>query len=531
MTTSTELRIPTQTFLLPGQEFCIGLPWERGQLPVNGVPRVSLAPTVRLTLRGESGTPDALEGHVVGSCTVLRRLSEGGARTLLAIRRDEERPASLVVMRKLDLPEVQAREVRTHAEWASYFTHPGLVPVFPCEVSDEGVFWVCELASGATLHELAVSLRKTGQSLPMGLVLGAVTEVARALGELHTSGAAHGLVSEQAVAVGFDGSARLHDTGLFRCLGQGTSWMELREAMASNFAPEQLLQGRLPDPKTDVFSLGAVLYEALTGERVRRAKTFDQHVELARSGGFVPASKFNMLVNEALEAVLAKALSVDRAQRYANGRELAQALSVAASSFTWKPERRGEFVARHFGPRHAEDQSLRAQLALVPPPPPRRPSTEQELESVATPVVAEPTPRAQVLTFAAPAPVVVAAPRPSTPPRRKKKRVVQEKQWPTVAAFFVAAVVSAGVAYAVKPAPVPKPPPPPLVWLEDVSSDAERVEAVEMLTCLDECSREPELLVVPEVVPTPSSAPVVKKRRVARRDDVPLPPWLVGKRR
>ena len=59
MSTSTEIRIPTQTFLLPGQQFCIGLPWERADLPTKGLP--ALPPKLaaaRLMLRDERSKAD-----------------------------------------------------------------------------------------------------------------------------------------------------------------------------------------------------------------------------------------------------------------------------------------------------------------------------------------------------------------------------------------------------------------------------------------------------------------------------------------
>ena len=122
MNTSTETRIPTQTFLLPGQQFCIGMPWERADLPAAGVPALpkKLA-QAKLTLRDEKERADPCEGWELGACRVLRRLSDDSARTLLAVRTDETNGPELVVMRRLELPEVFAREARNHAEWAARY--------------------------------------------------------------------------------------------------------------------------------------------------------------------------------------------------------------------------------------------------------------------------------------------------------------------------------------------------------------------------------------------------------------------------
>ncbi|MFT3712227.1 MAG: protein kinase [Archangium sp.] len=537
MSTSTELRIPTQTFLLPGQEFCIGLPWDRAELPKHGRIAEAKSPLARLTLRGDGAKADPFEGFELGSCTVLRRLSDGGAKTLLAVRREEGVTPALVVMRRLELPEVLARDVRNHAEWAGHFTHPALVQVFPCETSEEGVFWVTELASGATLTELTVAMKKNGQSVPLGLALGAVLDVARALGELHSHGAAHGLVSDQSVAIGFDGSARLHDTGLFRCMGQGASWLELREAMAAFFAPEQLLEGRLPDPKADVYSLGAVLYECLTGEKVRKAKSFDQHFKLASEGHFIPASRLNVTVNAQLDEVISRALSADRSKRYANGREFALALSEAAAAFTWRKELRAQFVARHFEPRRKEEESLRAQLPKLDPMPVRAPTPMPTPDASAA---LGPSPRLQGEGVTAAPPPRVQLFEAVAPSRKRKKNVPPPKRrWPVLAAFVVGLAGVAGVM--VLPellAPPPAPPKPPLVWLDDAQTETVSV-AFEQPTSSRaeaEATYEPELLAVPESVATAQAKPMkaiasAKKKRTSRKnDDAPVPPWLMAKK-
>lgn len=504
MSTSTEIRIPTQTFLLPGQEFCIGMPWERAGLPKHGVIASTKLPHARLTLRGDGTTNDPVTGWELGACTVLRRLSDDGARTLLAMRRDE-RGSHLVVMRKLELPEVFAREVSNHAEWGARFEHPGLVRVFPSESSDEGVFWVTELSSGATLLELSTVTKKSGQSVPVGLALGAMLEVARALGELHVQGAAHGLVSDQSVAVGFDGAGQLLDTGLFRCIGQGASWLELREAMAPYFAPEQLLGGRLPDPKTDVFSLGAVLYECLTGERVRRAKTFDQHLKLAGQATFVPASRLNVTVSSALDAVLAKALAVDRSERFPNAREFALALNAAAADFSWRRELRAQFVGRHFDARKQEDAALRLGLAQLPPP---------FLRAV-TPEPSEVLPPPRPM----PAPRVVLTP--SKPATLVHFKAPKKRGSPAAAVFALAAGLALGFGLvALEPKPTPVKPAAPLVWLDDASTEVMRVEVADLTSCASELS-EPEAPALPQ-----PSIPKVKRERVSR-----LPWWLVKKSR
>ena len=524
MSTSTETRIPTETFLLPGQKFCIGLPWEREGLPAGGLaPAPQLVPA-KLTLRDEREKADPFAGFVLGKCTVVRRLSEGAARTLLAVRADEVDGQTLVVLRRLELPEVLALEARNHAEWAQRFVHPNLARVFDCELGDEGAFWVTELASGATLAELAALMRRQGQAVPLGLTLSVVLETARALAELHGAGAAHGMVRDQSVAVNLDGSARLLDTGLFRCLAQGPTWLEARELMGPYFAPEQLLEGRLPDPKSDVYSLGVVLYEGLTGELVRRGKSFEQQVKLAQAGSLVPASRLNVAVGPALDEVLRQALSADRSKRFPTARAFADALSEAASAFMWRRELRGQFIARHFEERRRQDEALKELLARTPPPAPRPPT--QDL----APVVAAPVVR---LHHRAP-PLPLALPK-ERAPRAEVKRAPRRSFAAPLALLLGAALGGFG-GVALQPAPVVPAPSPPVVTV----AAAPPAEVVAAETQVEPVTLEP----APPVTDGLSSreeaqqaplapAPARKVKRSVRRakDAAPMPPWLMKRSR
>jgi hypothetical protein len=78
-------RSPTQTFLLPGQAFCVGLPWKRENLPKHGLTPAKAKPAGGTTLNQEDALEsDRCAGWDLGRCEVIRRLSPGSARRLLA---------------------------------------------------------------------------------------------------------------------------------------------------------------------------------------------------------------------------------------------------------------------------------------------------------------------------------------------------------------------------------------------------------------------------------------------------------------
>jgi len=537
---SQEHRIPTQTFLLPGQQSCVVAPWERENLPKHGLPpaKPKAPKDVGTTLDEEDALDgDPCAGWTIGRCEVLRRLSPGSAQRLLALRREEDGGTAVVDVRKLELVDALAPEIEAFAASAARFVHPHLARVYPAEVAEEGLFWVSERVSGASWSELTAACRAKGKAVPLGFALPALVESATALGVLHERGQGHGLLSDQAVAVGFDGKARVLDVGLFRVLARRASWAEVLDLTGPYLSPEQVLRGHMPDAKCDVFSLGILLYEALTGERVRRTERFEDRVKMHERGQLAPPSSLNVMLPREVDAVVFRALEADRAKRYASGPELAEALKAAAGSFLWKPERRAEFVAELFATRQKKERALTAHVA-------KRTASQPRHRAVEMPV-APPIPLVRV----APPPRVVA--RPVAPPRAKKRRkkAAAPSRRPEALALAVG-FVAAGLLALSPASPLASPalPAAPAVATPVVAAPPEpSADVLAPVDALVSVEPPPAPAVslgatwwsddVPPVAPAAvesSDAPAAKKRPAKvrpkkRRDDAPLPPWLSGR--
>lgn len=498
-TDSNENRIPTGAYLFPEQHGFTFKPWEAPHHPArarNAVDDDAL----------ELGDPCA--GGEIGPCEIIRRLSKGSMKELLAIRADPREGDALVVMRRLDLPENLAREIQTHAEWAGRFRHPNLSRVYRCEASDEGIFWVSERTSGGTFAELAEACRKMGKALPVGLVVAAIHDAALALGELHVpSGFSHGLISDRVVAVAFDGSTRLQELGMFECIARQNTWPEVLETVGPYLAPEQILAGRMPDAKCDVYSLGALLYECLTGQRLLRTANFDERVKRQATATFVPPSSMNPSLGKDLDLVVATAMHVDRAKRYPDALQFARALKTAASSFVWRPELRANFVGQLFPIRRRREQALLEGCA------PKRSLTSPQLQMPAIVVPALPALRVvAVEPSTPPRPVVVAAPvvRKSHVRPLAMALVASALAW----VAFAGVVPTADDAYRELPAPV-----------------------VAVLPPIDEslvCTEPPVVAAPPVVEEDLELEPLKPIQKAVRRkknvDEIPDAPWLQPRR-
>jgi hypothetical protein len=510
MASPTEDRTPTDTFLLPGQSFCVGQPWERAELPVHGLPPVPPKPppaTGNLLDDGLVGDPCA--GWQVGRCEVVRRLSAGSARRLLALRREGQQ-VNVVDLRQLDVGDGDGPLVEAWANEASRRYHPNLAAVFDCEVTEEGTFWVTERVAGATLSEVLAACRTQGRTVPLGLSLAVIHEAAVALGALHER-TSHGLVSAHSVALGFDGSVKVLDAGLFPCLARKRSWNEVLEATGPYLAPEQVLHGRPPDPKADVFSLAALLHELLSGEPLRRVNPFDDRGKSAETRHFAPPSTMHMMLGKALDEVMFRALSTDRAWRYPTATAFAKELKKAVSSFMWRQDARGEFMSQRFEGRLAQEKALTAHLAE------RRTRTASvEIPEVVEEVVSrpvEPAPRRVEV------PVAVAAARPS----KKKKKTKVTPRWSTAVAGLVGLMLGVGgstfgASAPVEPTPAPPPSfvpfePEPLVFVDQPTSELPAVMA--SIGALQLAH-----------VPVPKVTRSAGKLRSRARNEAPVPAWL-----
>lgn len=207
-------------------------------------------------------------------------------------------------------------------------THPAVVAVYDTGADDELVYLVMELVEGRTLRDL---LDERGP-LDLATAVHLVTEVADGLASAHDRGIVHRDVKPGNVLMMPDGRAKITDFGIAR--GGAGSGSELDEDLtevgtfvgtAKYVAPEQV-EGGPVGPRTDVYALGLVLYEAICGR-----PAFDEEGDLAtavartRRAPLAPR-QLRVDIPRELEAVTMRALARDPDDRYPSARELRAAL-------------------------------------------------------------------------------------------------------------------------------------------------------------------------------------------------------------
>ncbi|HEX6461171.1 MAG TPA: protein kinase [Thermoleophilaceae bacterium] len=198
---------------------------------------------------------------------VIRRLGSGGAATVFLC--EDQRLGRKVAVKRMhaDSPEEMARRLQREARLGASLNHRGLVSVFDTVTYEEGVLIVMEYVDGETLAD---ALRRG--PLPVERALEVVCELASALDHVHAQGIVHRDVKPGNILLGTDGSVKLVDLGIGTAAGHTRITQSgVVLGTPAYMAPEQV-EGTDVTAAADVYALGAVAFELLSGRKARTGK-------------------------------------------------------------------------------------------------------------------------------------------------------------------------------------------------------------------------------------------------------------------
>ena len=272
---------------------------------------------------------DPLIGQQLGNFRIERLLGRGGmAQVYYGWDVKLQRPVAIKVIdaRYRDSPAYAARfvnEARAVASWR----HENIVQIYYADEQDGLYYFAMEYIEGLDLGRLAAQYVADGELMPHDDVLRIGRAIACALDYAHQQGVIHRDVKPSNVIVASDGRVVLTDFGLAMDIHRGS----LGEVFGSPYyiAPEQARSSANAVPQSDLYSLGVMLYELLTG-----VVPFDDPSSTAVAVQHItqpppPPRQINPNLNPETEAVLLKALSKSPADRYQTGEELMDALEAA----------------------------------------------------------------------------------------------------------------------------------------------------------------------------------------------------------
>ncbi|AKF07033.1 serine/threonine-protein kinase PknK [Sandaracinus amylolyticus] len=278
------------------------------------------------------------EPVLFGSYELLDRIAEGGMAEVWRARSRGVAGFEKTVVIKRVLPSLMAKPgfadlLIREAKIAARLSHPRIVQIFDLGEENGSYFIAMEYVSGRDLGQ-AMSHRggPQGEGLSLPLRVWIVAEVAGALDHAHRRrgdegrplAIVHRDVSPQNILLGYEGEVKVADFGIARAdeagLGRGEDPKILRGKYAY-MSPEQA-RGEPLDRRSDVFSLGIVLYELLVGKRMFRGRSSQETLAMVRAAQVPELDAAKLGVDDALARVLARCLAPQRDDRYAYASEL-----------------------------------------------------------------------------------------------------------------------------------------------------------------------------------------------------------------
>jgi serine/threonine-protein kinase len=258
--------------------------------------------------------------------TLERELARGGMATVYLARDVRgERPVAVKVMQRRLANALGSERFRREIAIAGSMAHPLIVPLY--ESGDAGglLYYIMPYVEGETLYDRLQRERR----LPLDEALGIARDVAEALGYAHGRGVLHRDVKPENILLA-GGRALVADFGLARAIG-AADYRRLTETgiivgTIYYMSPEQLREDRNLDQRADVYSLGCIVYEMLTGEPPYTGRSLSDVASKILRGPIPSAAHLVPGVPPAVDRAISRALAKSAADRFAGMQEFAAAL-------------------------------------------------------------------------------------------------------------------------------------------------------------------------------------------------------------
>ena len=274
------------------------------------------------TAAGDRGAP--APGERLGRYEIREKIGQGGAAWVFRAHDPElDRDIAIKVLRPFEDDESTfPSRFRHEAQATANLRHPSILRVYDFGEERGLAYIASEYVTGGTLSQ------RTGSPLDVSVVLGYATPLADALDYAHERGVVHRDIKPSNVLLDSDGSPILADFGIARVLESGPRLTRTKTVVGTPeyMSPEQVL-GKPVDHRSDLYSLGVVLYELLLGTLPLYKETTTATMLAHVHDAVRPPSDVDPSIDPRLEAVLMKGLAKGRDDRYQSATALVQELT------------------------------------------------------------------------------------------------------------------------------------------------------------------------------------------------------------
>jgi serine/threonine-protein kinase len=335
-------------------------------------PTPSPTPKASAGSRRKSRAGRRLPCHL-GRYTLFERIGWGGMANIYLARARTELGAHRLCVIKEVLPELAddgrfAEMLAAEARLASRLNHANVAKVEDLGREDGTLYIAMEYVEGFDLRELLRRAATQKVAFPIAFSLLVVTEVLRGLDYAHRLrddegkplGIVHRDVSPSNVLVSLEGEVKLCDFGIARANATLLDEDATIQGKAGYMSPEQA-RGEALDARSDVFAAGIILWELLAGRRLYKAPPGEALLAMARNAEVPPLPRRDLPDEEALAAIVARALAPSREDRYPTAGAMLRDLErwAAGARMMPSPLRFGAWLTEQFGKELLTDRRSR----------------------------------------------------------------------------------------------------------------------------------------------------------------------------
>ncbi|WIG98606.1 serine/threonine-protein kinase [Myxococcus sp. SDU36] len=317
-----------------------------------------------------------------GKYRLIDRIAVGGmAEIFLAYQQQDDGRESPVVIKRirphLSKHTAFVKMFLNEARLAAQLNHPNVVQIHDLGKIADSYFIAMEYVSGRDMRRVVPKAEALGIPFPLVYAVKIASCVCAGLHHAHTKvdlygnplNIVHRDVSPENIVVAFDGSVKILDFGIAKAANQmeQTRNGEIKGKL-SYMSPEQCL-GKPLDCRSDVFSLGVVLYEWLTGFKLFTGESEAAVMRSITDGKIYAPSYFREDLPERLESILMRALERDRDKRYLTAAQMQKDLDAFLDAYDFTPTalHLSNFIKQLFEEELAAEQRRLAVRAAAAP--------------------------------------------------------------------------------------------------------------------------------------------------------------------
>ncbi len=291
-----------------------------------------------------------MSGTRFGKYVLLDRIAVGGMAEIFLARQEGLEGFEKTIVIKRIRPHLSNQKsfvkmFLNEAKLAAQLNHPNIVQIYDLGKIGESYFIAMEYIFGRDMRRIIPKAEGMGIPFPMVYALKIASSVCEGLyyahqrtdmygNELHI---VHRDVTPENIFVSFDGTVKILDFGIAKAANQieQTRAGEIKGKL-SYMSPEQCM-GKVLDHRSDLFSLGVVLYEWITGFKLFTGESEVAILKTITEGKIYPPSYFKADVPDAVEHILMKALEKDREKRYQSAWDMQYDLDQFLSQYEFTP--------------------------------------------------------------------------------------------------------------------------------------------------------------------------------------------------